>query len=288
MQDSAISALKEVKNLFREIGYTLSDAEDIFMYVLDITLEELILGNHQLTDAQKINIQEIIARAVNGEPMAHIMGQKFFWDSYFKVTKDTLIPRAETEILVAAVLKKINERRGGKSQGIKLLDLGTGSGCILLSIVKELKKNCYNFSGIGIDISTHAIDIAKYNAKNLELDDNVQFICCNWNELLERFPDEKFDVIVSNPPYIPSNDIPQLNLSVRNFEPHTALDGSDDGLECYREIIAILKRMDIGDSIIAFEFGIRQSQSIELMMSEIGSFEILKDFRNIPRIIISK
>ncbi len=288
MQDNAINALKSVKNLFKELGHPPTDAEDIFTYVLGITLEDLIFGHHQLSDANKEKIQEIITRTANGEPIAYTIGQKFFWDYYFKVTRDTLIPRPETEILVAAVLKKIKENQPCKSKTIKILDLGTGSGCILMSILKESKKNYSKVFGVGIDISTRAIDVARYNAKNLELDDEIQLICCDWNDLLQHFPDDKFDVIVSNPPYIPSSDIPKLDLSVRNFEPYTALNGSNDGLECYRQIISILKQMDIKDTTIAFEFGIAQSKDIELMMSAIGSFEILKDFANIPRIIISK
>ncbi len=287
LQTNATNALRSVKSYFKDFGISLTDAEDTFMYVLDITLEELLLGNHQLTNSNKRKIQEIVARRIKGEPTAYIIGQKFFWNHFFKVTKDTLIPRPETEILVAAVLEKIRKNKSSKK--IKVLDLGTGSGCILISILKALKKDSYEVSGIGIDISSGAIDVAKYNAGNLDLsDDEIKFLCCDWNDLLKYIQNEKFDIIVGNPPYIPSNDISKLEVGVKDFEPHTALDGSDDGLECYRQIISVLSGMDIIHSIIAFEFGIGQSNAIISIMSGIGDFKVINDFANIQRIIISK
>ena len=200
------------------------DAQIILSDILGVT-KEFLVTNDKINISKKITQQysKAIKRRINREPVAYIIGKKEFWSKYFIVSKATLVPRPETELLIYKLVKFF------KNKKINILDIGTGSGCILLSILKEL-----NFSrGIGIDISRKAIEIAKINCKKLNLLNRSKFKVFDIN----RFNEGKYDLIVSNPPYILSKEIRNLSKDIINYEPRIALDGGKDGLDLIKKVI---------------------------------------------------
>ena len=181
--------------------------------------------NIKLDRAQIEKITSAINERRCGRPVSKILGFKEFYGRDFKVTEDTLDPRPDTEVLVDAVLERTKVE-----DTFTLCDLGTGTGCILLTILAERP----NARGVAVDISAAALDVAKHNASNMGALDRVKFIKSDW---LDRVS-EKFDIIVSNPPYIESDVIPQLSPEVRNHDPILALDGGEKGLNSYEKIIS--------------------------------------------------
>jgi len=218
-----------------------------------------------------------IRRRINREPVAYITGKKEFWSEDFTVSQATLIPRPETELLIYKVVKFF------KNKKINILDIGTGSGCILLSILKEL-----NFArGIGIDSSSKAIKTAEENSKNLKLSYRSKFKVAN----LEKFNLGKYDLIVSNPPYIPSKDIKNLSKDIINYEPLIAINGGLDGLDLIKKVIYksndLLKR----NGLLAIEIGCNQYRKVLSILIQHGYREIHKEYdncRNVRCIISTK
>ena len=222
-----------------------------------------------------LNFNKLIARRVKKEPIAYIFEKKEFWSLDFIVNKDTLIPRPETELLIECVVKYY------KNKKIFILDIGTGSGCIILSILKELKKS----KGIGIDVSKKAIKVAAKNAKNLGLQTRSKFIKRNLNE----FNSYMFDLIVSNPPYICSHELKNLSEDIKKYEPRLALDGGNDGLDVVKKIIykskSILKRK----GMLALEIGYGQFKKVSPIL-KFNGFKIkflIKDYHNNIRCILA-
>jgi len=223
------------------------------------------------------DLEKIIARRKTGEPIAYITGVKEFWSLNFNVTPETLIPRPDSETIVQSVLDTITNHM----DRLSILDLGTGSGCLLLALLSELP----NAKGVGIDISPATCKIAKKNAKELGLNNRAKFYRGNWMEGIL----DQFDIIVTNPPYIAEPDIKLLDREIQLFEPHLALSGGPDGVSAYRLIakgsIARLKTA----GILVVEIGINQAQSIKNIFIENG-LEIIKtqrDFSNIERCILA-
>ncbi len=202
-------------------------------------------------DASK-KFEEAIQRREHYEPVAYILGEQEFWSLTFKVTPATLIPRPDTETLVAVGLRNLVSDLPSR-----VLDLGTGSGCILLSLLHERPQA----TGIGIDQSAEALEIAKANAETHGLTARTAFQCSSWFTGLEVGRD-RFDLIVSNPPYIPSVDISSLMTDVRDFEPLSALDGGDDGLTPYRLIIRESRSFLEDHGILAVEIGVGQVEAV--------------------------
>lgn len=269
--------LKEIKLLFNSHGYPTSDAEDLFMYILKVNYTDLYMSDFQLKDDQINELKHMIERRLKGEPVAHIIEQKEFLGRNFKVTADTLIPRPETEILVHEVVKKIKEKNITQ---VRILEIGTGTGCVIISIIIALEQEGINVSGVAIDISKDALEIAKYNAKKLGVSDKIKFI----NYDVKNFYENNFNVVVSNPPYIPSNDICFLENSVKDYEPKIALDGGTDGLDFYREIARLVNR--INNCILAVELGVDQSDKILKIFYNFKEKKVKKDISGIERIII--
>ena len=257
------------------VTYTL-DAQIILADIMDITREFLITNN-------KINVSEIIIekydkaikRRINNEPVAYITGKKEFWSENFAVNKSTLVPRPETELLIYKIVDIF------KNKKINILDIGTGSGCILLSLLKEL----HNSRGVGIDISSGAIRTARINSMNLNLTNRVKFN----NFDLERYNLGRYDLIVSNPPYIPSKDIKKLSKDLINFEPKKALDGGSDGLDLIKKVIyksnILLKR----NGILALEIGLGQYRKVSKILKCYKFREYIKicDYNGNVRCIIT-
>jgi release factor glutamine methyltransferase len=200
----------------------------------------------------------LLERRVRREPMAYILGQREFWSLAFKVTADTLDPRPDSETLVQAVLDQVPER----SAPVRLVDFGTGTGCLLLSLLHELP----NAVGLGVDASAAALAIAAENANALGLAQRTTFRRGHWDDGIEP----GFDIVLSNPPYIPSGDIPGLQPEVASFEPRLALDGGADGLDAYRRLGPAAMRLLVSDGLAALEIGIGQGDSVRRMMAAAG------------------
>jgi release factor glutamine methyltransferase len=192
----------------------------------------------------------LVARRTRREPMAHILGRREFWSLSFKVTADTLDPRPDSETLVQAVLAQTPDR----SAPLRLLDFGTGTGCLLLALLHELPEA----TGLGVDASGTALAVAQENATALGLASRASFRQGDWDGGIAP----AFDVVVSNPPYIPSGEIAALQPEVAAFEPRLALDGGPDGLASYRRLAPAAERLLAKDGLAAFEVGLGQADSV--------------------------
>ena len=204
------------------------------------------------------------------------MEEKEFWSKKFKVSKDTLIPRPETELLVEKLLKIY---RGKK---ISILDIGTGSGCIIISLISELNKSI----GAGIDISKKAILIAKKNATKYNLSNRIKFL----NKSFEGLVDKRYDLIVSNPPYIKRKDIKNLSDDIKKFEPRMALDGGNDGLDVIKKVIYKSKYILKINGLLALEIGNEQIKKVSniLIDNKFRIKEVIKDFKNNVRCVLAQ
>ena len=254
------------------------DAQIILSNIMGVKRESLITNN-EINISKKImeKYDSAIKRRIKKEPVAYIIGKKEFWSEDFMVNHGTLIPRPETELLIYKIINFF------KNKKINILDIGTGSGCILLSILKEL-----NFSrGIGIDISAKAIQMAKVNSKNLNLFYRSKFKVIDLN----KFNIGKYDLIVSNPPYIPSRDIKNLSKDITNYEPLTALNGGSDGLDLIKKVIYKSNHLLKREGLLALEIGHSQYQRVSYILRSNGYREISKEYdfnRNVRCIIGTK
>jgi release factor glutamine methyltransferase len=220
--------------------------------------------------------QQLLTRRARREPMAHILGQREFWSLAFRVTADTLDPRPDSETLVQAVLDQVPDR----SVALRLVDFGTGTGCLLLALLHELP----NARGLGVDVSAAALAVATENAGALGLSSRASFRCGNWDERLEG----GFDIVVSNPPYIPTGDIAALQPEVASFEPRLALDGGPDGLDAYRRLGPATVRQLAPGGLAAFEVGLGQGDSVHGIMAAAGLRHIAtaRDLAAIERCVL--
>jgi release factor glutamine methyltransferase len=254
------------------------DAQIILSNIMGVKRESLITNN-EINISKKImeKYDSAIKRRIKKEPVAYIIGKKEFWSEDFMVNHGTLIPRPETELLIYKIINFF------KNKKINILDIGTGSGCILLSILKEL-----NFSrGIGIDISAKAIQMAKVNSKNLNLFYRSKFKVIDLN----KFNIGKYDLIVSNPPYIPSRDIKNLSKDITNYEPLTALNGGSDGLDLIKKVIYKSNHLLKREGLLALEIGHSQYQKVSYILGSNGYREMSKEYdfnRNVRCIIGTK
>ena len=252
------------------------DVQVILSDIMGVTRDFFIANSHinvSINTIKKFN--HAIKRRINREPVAYIIGKKEFWSQDFAVNHATLVPRPETELLIYKVVDFFKNKR------INVLDIGTGSGCILLSILKEL-----DFSrGVGIDISTKAIKTAQINSKNLNLFHQSKFKVFD----ISKFNVGKYDLIVSNPPYIPSKDIKNLSKDIINYEPLVALNGGLDGLDLIRKVIyksnSLLKR----NGLLAIEIGFNQYLKVSSLLRQCGFREMSRecDHNHNVRCIIS-
>ena len=252
------------------------DSEIILANLTKVSREQLLLNDHKKVtqDVYKKFKKNILLRS-KSKPVAQIINKKEFWSTNFLVGKNTLIPRPETELMVEAILKIF---RGKK---INFLDVGTGSGCILLSLLKELK----NSNGTGIDISPKSINVCKMNIDKLHLFNRTRVKCVG----VQDFNNEKFDLIVSNPPYIPSRELANLSPEIRNFEPMQALNGGIDGLDLIEKVIYKTEELLKVNGILALEIHIDQYRKTSQLLIK-NNFRIIdkvKDFKTNIRCILS-
>ena len=253
------------------------DARILLQHAANITVETIYLKPELEINEEIAKLYfSLIDRRANNEPVAKIIGKKAFWENDFIVNQHTLDPRPDSEVIISAAL----ELFPNKNANLKFLDLGTGSGCLILSLLQEYK----NSSGIGSDISSEALKITQQNIKNLSFEDRIILIQQNWADSIIK----NFDLIISNPPYIPSGDIDSLSKDVRLYDPLLALDGGLDGLDPYRylakQIFNILKK----DAYAILEFGYGQGLYIKEIFENAGYIvhKILIDLAGIERVII--
>jgi len=258
------------------LSYRL-DSEILLSKVLEKSRERVIIDQEEKVCKERLfKFNILIKRRSRKEPIAYILNEKEFWSKKFLVNKNTLIPRPETELMVEKLVE-IN-----KDKSISILDIGTGSGCIIISLLSELK----NASGIGIDICRKAVLVAKKNAKFHSLTSNLKFYC----KPVQKIFNKKFDLVVSNPPYIQSRDIRDLDEDVKNYEPLVALDGGNDGLDVIKKVIYKAKEILKINGMLAIEIGKGQSKKVSKILNK-NKFTIvyrIKDFKNNIRCIISK
>lgn len=225
----------------RLIAYmTGENVDKIRLYPASVTVDEK-------------KLQEYVDRVEAGETVGRIIGRRWFWKDEFLIN-NTLEPRADSETVITAVLADNPDRE----QRLNILDIGTGSGCLILSLLREYP----NARGHAIDKSQDALDTAKENAKNLQLASRCRF---SRMDFTERLPDGDYDIIVANPPYIKSGDIDGLDARVKNFDPHIALDGGADGLDAYRAILA-----RAASARIFFEIGQGQEDDVVAIAERYG------------------
>ena len=252
------------------------DSELLLSKILNKKIEEVLINlGQEISSKHLFNYKNLIHRRSQNEPMAYIMEEKEFWSKNFFVSPDTLIPRPETELMVESLIKTFRKKN------ISILDIGTGSGCILISLLSELK----NSNGVGIDISKKALAMAKKNSKKHNMINNIKFI----NKSLDSKFIQKFDLIVSNPPYIRSNDIKNLKDDVKRYEPRLALDGGNDGLDLIKKIIYKAKYILKIKGMLALEIGNEQFKKVSEILTK-NNFKIeknIKDYKDNIRCIIS-
>ncbi len=254
------------------------DAEILLSVCLNKSREDILLNlEDKISSDEGKKYIKLINRRKNKEPISQIRGTKFFWNSNFEVNKKVLTPRFETELLIEKILKLYKFR--GK---INVLDVGTGSGCILVSLLKQRK----DWSGVGVDISKDAIKTAKTNAKMQHVINRIRFI----NSDIDKYYSGNYDLIVSNPPYIKNIEYNNLDISVKGYEPKAALCGGIDGFRIVEKVINKSKKILKNNGLLAMEIGIGQKYKITeiLKKKSFFIFEIIKDYQNINRFILAK
>jgi len=253
------------------------DSELLLLKVLNKDKKYIILNSKENLSKKNLNnFNTLICRRKKGEPVAHLINFKEFWKQRYFINKDVLIPRPDTEILVEETLKIYD-----KEKKLKVLDIGTGSGCLLLSILKERK----NFLGIGVDISKKAINVACFNAKIQQLRNRVKF----YNSDIDKFFIGKYDLILSNPPYIKNFDLKYLDRDVAFYEPKIALDGGSDGLSKITKVIDKASFLIKKNGKFILEIGCHQRNEIVEKLKNKNFYinKIIKDYGKKDRCIIS-
>ena len=272
-------AIKKGDNILKKNGiksYKL-DSELLMSQVFQKNRENIILNsNVKLSNKEIILYNNLIEQRKKKKPIAYIIGKKEFWKYEFDVTKDVLIPRPDTEIIIEQTLKLTKNK-----SGLKILDIGVGSGCILLSILKERK----NFYGSGIDICKKTLEICKINVKKLNLADRIKLFKSD----VDNFNYGKYDLIVSNPPYIKKFDLKYLEKDVYGYEPILALDGGIDGLLGIKKVISNSSKFIKTNGILIIEIAFDQTDKVKKFLKENGYFikDVVKDLAKNNRCLIS-
>ena len=253
------------------------DCEILLSNSINKDKKYIILNPKQiLNDGQLSDFKSLIEKRKKGEPIAYLINKKEFWNNEFFVNKDVLIPRPDTELIIEEVLKIYS-----KNTHLQVLDIGTGSGCILLSILKERKY----FYGTGIDISKKSINVSKFNAKKLNLENRVKF----FHSSVDNFTIGKYDLIVSNPPYIELVSLKYLEKDIVNFEPKLALSGGFDGFSKIRKVINKANYLIKKNGKFILEIGFNQKNKVKEIIKQEGFYTncTLKDLALNDRCIVS-
>jgi release factor glutamine methyltransferase len=255
------------------------DARLLLEAAADATRADLLTDPYrELTAEQAERMEDYVQRRAAREPVSHILGRKGFWKIMVGVTSDVLTPRPETEVIVDHALRNFEEH-----QAFSLLDLGVGSGAIALAILAERPAA----RGLGIDVSEEALAVARENAANLGLAGRLALLRGDWTTGLQ---DESFDLVVSNPPYIPTRDIETLAPEVRDHEPRLALDGGEDGLDAYRALAPQILRVLKPGGLLLVEIGYDQGETVPPLFQAAGAegVGVLKDLSDRHRVVIGR
>lgn len=271
-----------IRELIKAVSATLSGTENylheahlIVRTVLKLSPMELVLSHKKEVVPESAElILEYARRRKTGEPLQYILGTEEFMGIEFYVAREVLIPRQDTETLVEEVLRHL------ASKGASVLDIGCGSGCVGLSVLYHNRKVCLR----GIDVSDSALELSKRNAEKLGLAENADFVKA---DILKDHISGKYDVVVSNPPYIRSDVIPTLMTDVQDFEPHLALDGGADGLRFYRTITEKAKTLLRKGGLLAFEIGYDQGEAVSALMADgFDGVRVIKDLCGNDRVVL--
>ncbi|CAN5243448.1 peptide chain release factor N(5)-glutamine methyltransferase [soil metagenome] len=268
------AAKDRLKNL--QLDQPAIDARLLLEVAADVTRTDIITDPYRvLTDAQMATLDDFLNRRARREPVSQIIGRKGFWKILLQVNKSVLTPRPETEVIVDEVLKAFPEQ-----MSFNMLDLGVGSGTILLAVLAERPAG----KGLGIDVSEDALAVARENAANLDLAGRVALMRGDWTSGLG---DESFDLVVSNPPYIATDVIETLEPEVRDHEPRIALDGGADGLDAYRILAGEILRVLKPGAMFAVEIGYDQSADVEALFKDAGAQNVktIKDLSTHDRVV---
>lgn len=253
------------------------DARVLLETALGTNREQLLLHmEDEVTRRQKATYMVLVEKRAARQPVSQLVGKREFWGMEFKVTKDTLAPRPDSETLVEEVLGRL----AAPQAPLRILDLGTGTGCLLLALLAELPQA----TGVGVDISERALAVAMENALRLRLQSRAAFVASDWCSKVEG----TFDVVIANPPYIPSKVIDTLAPEVAQFEPRLALDGGEDGLDAYRLIARQLPPVLKQGGLVAFEIGIGQLDGLTALAAEhrLHNITVKHDLSGIPRVVL--
>ena len=272
-------AINEGENILKSkfIQTAKLDAEILMAKVIKKDRKYIILNNNKKLGKKNLKyFQNLIQERSNRKPIAYLISKKFFWNSEFFITSDSLIPRPDTELIIEQIFKITKFKNK-----LNILDIGIGSGCILLSILKEKK----NFYGTGIDVSKKCLNISQINAENLKVENRVKFYKTN----VDKFNIGKYDLIVSNPPYINKHELKYLEKDVVNFEPKLALDGGLDGLSEIRKVIIKSSELIKKNGKFILEIGFNQKNKVKEILKQERFYinKTLKDYGKNDRCIIS-
>lgn len=267
---NSVTALRESGN-----DNPVFEAHALFRHVLSLSATDLVLmHDKKISKNHEKKLLAFLERRISGEPLQYILGTQEFMSLEFKVTPSVLIPRADTETLVEYVIDK------KKNDGFSLLDIGTGTGCIPLSIAAFCPRAFVR----GLDISPDAKKLAEENCKKLMLTSRANFELC---DILSEIPNGKYDIITSNPPYIRTEVIDGLQTEVKDFEPRLALDGGEDGLKFYRRICDISPNLLTKGGTLVFEIGYDQSDDVSsLMEKNFTDISVIKDLCGNDRVVV--
>jgi release factor glutamine methyltransferase len=273
------SAINEGENILKSkfIETAKLDTELLMSKAINRDRKYIILNNKKKVDEKQLKIfRNLIQKRSDRKPIAYLTNKKFFWKSEFLVDNNILIPRPDTELIIDQVMKFTKHKNN-----LNVLDIGVGSGCILVSILKEK----LNFYGTGIDVSKNCINISRINAINLKVNSRVRFYKSN----VDKFNLGKYDLIVANPPYIIKNNLKYLEKDVVNFEPKLALDGGLDGLSEIRKVIKKSSELVKKNGKFILEIGFNQKNKVINLLKEKGFYinSTLKDLAKNDRCIVS-
>jgi release factor glutamine methyltransferase len=278
---SVSEATQLLTNAFKLAGLedAQADARLLIGHALHLDRSQLIVQSDRILEAREISvISALAARRLKNEPVSRIRGLKEFWDLSLQVTPDVLVPRPETETIVEAALDFV-VRGGLRMEKLRILDIGTGSGALLLALLHELP----NAVGTGTDVSGVAVEVARANAAQCGFESRCTFIVCDIASGVEG----PFDIVVSNPPYIAHDEIASLAPEVRNYDPEVALDGGKDGLACYGAIASEARRLLAAGGRLYVELGAGQETAVRSLFTKAGLIvgAARKDLAGIPRVI---
>lgn len=282
-QHTVYETLSEGKDILKNADIDTFDLDSRVLLSYILGMEHHIFISNPKTMVPTKQYKEylkLIKRRAKNEPIAQITKEKEFWALPFKITKHTLIPRPDSETLIEGVKSEFKDINAPH----KIIDLGTGSGCLLLALLSEYK----NATGVGIDISQNAVKTTSQNAKKLSFDNRTQILKYSWHNKLphKKIKDVKFNIIISNPPYITKNDMKKLNIDVKKYEPHSALYGGNDGLTEYRKLAKSLYYWNIitPKGKVFLEIGKGQENDIKKIFEAFG-FKFIKYFKDLNGII---